>query len=300
MAIGPNLPSVEQVLEIAEDFGLDLSADEANTYCKLLRGAIKTYRRLDEMVEFRPPVKYPRTPGYRPGAEDNPFNGWYWRCEIDGAPEGPLAGKTVGVKDAICVAGVPMMNGSRLLEGFIPDVDATVVSRLLDAGATVLGKTNAEDWSFSGAGHTCALGPVRNPRKPTHAPGGVVERQRGGPGDRTGRHGPGRRPGRLHPDPGRLETGAPGYEDACASRPPVVQSLEVVAPAPVLVHLVEYPQLRGGTPLPCCAPQGSRRRVPFRRKRRTAVPMCERRPFLRLRSLRSSAPRPRRSSPRSG
>ena len=205
MAIGPNLPNVEQVIEIAEGFGLELTADEANTYCKLLRGAIKTYRRLDEMVEYRPPVKYPRTPGYRPEAKDNPFNGWYWRCEIDGAPEGPLAGKTVGVKDAICVAGVPMMNGSRLLEGFIPDVDATVVTRLLDAGAAVLGKTSAEDCSFSGAGHTCALGPVRNPRKPTHAPGGVVERQRGGPGDRAGRHGARRRPGRLDPDARRLE-----------------------------------------------------------------------------------------------
>ena len=97
MAIGPNLPSVEQVLEIAEDFGLELSADEANTYRKLLRGAINAYRRLDEMAEFRPPVEYPRTPGYRPEEKDNPFNGWYWRCEIDGAPEGSLAGKTVGV-----------------------------------------------------------------------------------------------------------------------------------------------------------------------------------------------------------
>ena len=171
MPSGANLPSVEQVLDIAGGFGLELSPDEANGYCNLLRGAIKSYRRLDEMVEYRPPVKYPRTVGYRPAPEDNPFNGWYWRCEINGAATGPLAGKTVGVKDAICVAGVPMMNGSRVLEGFIPDIDATVVTRLLDAGATIVGKTSSEDCSFSGAGHTCALGPVRNPRKPTHAPG---------------------------------------------------------------------------------------------------------------------------------
>ena len=120
MATGPNLPTVEQVLEIAEDFGLQLTADEARTYCRIVRGAIKSYRRLDEMVEYRPPVKYPRQIGYRPEEKDNPFNGWYWRSEIKGAPEGPLTGKTVGVKDAICVAGVPMMNGSRVLEGFIP------------------------------------------------------------------------------------------------------------------------------------------------------------------------------------
>ena len=90
---------------------------------------------------------------------------------MSGAPEGPLAGKTVGVKDAICVARVPMMNGSRVLEGFVPDFDATVVTRLLDAGATILGKTNTEDLCFSGASHTCALGPAPNPRRPTYASG---------------------------------------------------------------------------------------------------------------------------------
>ena len=171
MPTGANLPSLEQVLDIAEDLGFELNAEEASTYCDFVRGEIRTSRRLDEMVEFRPPVRYPRTVGWRPEPGDNPFNGWYWRCEIDGAPEGPLKGRTVGVKDAICVAGVPMMNGSRVLEGFIPDVDATVVTRLLDAGATISGKTSTEDLCFSGASHTSALGPVPNPRKPTHAAG---------------------------------------------------------------------------------------------------------------------------------
>ena len=171
MPSGINVPNVEQLLELAAELGFDLTAEDANGYRNLLHGAIRTRRRLDEMVEYRPPVKYPRTVGHRPEAEDNPFNGWYWRCEVSGAPEGPLSGMTVGVKDAICVAGVPMMNGSRVLEGFVPDVDATVVTRLLDAGATILGKTNAEDLCFSGGSHTCALGPVPNPRKPTHAAG---------------------------------------------------------------------------------------------------------------------------------
>ena len=65
-----------------------------------------------------------------------------------------------------------MMNGSRVLEGFVPNIDATVVTRLLDAGATIVGKTNSEDCSFSAGGHTCTYGPVRNPRKPTCSPGG--------------------------------------------------------------------------------------------------------------------------------
>ena len=58
----------------------------------------------------------------------------YWKCDIQGAVEGPLYGKKVAIKDNIAVAGVPMMNGSRILEGYMPEFDATVVTRILDAG----------------------------------------------------------------------------------------------------------------------------------------------------------------------
>ena len=172
MPTGPRAPSPRDILEIAEDFGIDMDEDEAATYAGLMATAVRSYCHLEDLPEFKPTVKYPRAPGYRPSPEDNPYNAWYWRTEIEGAATGPLKGERVAVKDAICVAGVPMMNGSKMLEGFVPDVDATIVTRLLDAGATIVGKTNAEDCSFSGAGHTCSLGPVRNPHKPTHAPGG--------------------------------------------------------------------------------------------------------------------------------
>ena len=58
----------------------------------------------------------------------------YWKCDIKGAPEGILKGKKIAIKDNTCVAGVHMCNGSSVMEGYIPDVDATVVSRILDAG----------------------------------------------------------------------------------------------------------------------------------------------------------------------
>ena len=58
----------------------------------------------------------------------------YWKTDIKGAEEGSLEGKTVGIKDNIPVSGVPMMNGSRMLEGYTPEFDATVVTRVLDAG----------------------------------------------------------------------------------------------------------------------------------------------------------------------
>ena len=172
MPTGPRAPSARDVLELAADFGIEMEADEAATYARLMGPALHAFRRLEELPESKPPVKYPRTPGTRPKAEDNPYNAWYWRTEIEGAAEGPLKGERVGVKDAICVAGVPMMNGSQMLEGYVPDIDATIVTRLLDAGAIIAGKTNAEDCCISGISHTCALGPVRNPHKPTHVAGG--------------------------------------------------------------------------------------------------------------------------------
>jgi amidase len=171
MSVGPELPSVKAVLKIAEDYGIDLSTEDAAIYREMMQPLIASYRRLEELPERKLPVKYPRTSGWRPLPEDNPCNGWYWRCVVEGAASGPLKGEKVALKDVVCLAGVPMMNGSQLLEGYVPDIDATIVTRLLDAGATIVGKTNSEDCSFSGGGHTCSHGPVGNPRMPTHNPG---------------------------------------------------------------------------------------------------------------------------------
>ena len=172
MSRGPEMPSIAQLAEIAAEFGLDMSADDLSLQREAMRGAITSLRHIDDMPEERPAVRYPRTPGYRPHPDENPYNAWYWRAEVKGAPSGPLAGEAVGVKDVVSVAGLPMMNGARALEGHVPTIDATIVTRLLDAGATIVGKTACADFSFSGGGHTSGYGPVRNPRKPTHAPGG--------------------------------------------------------------------------------------------------------------------------------
>ena len=57
-----------------------------------------------------------------------------YRCQIKGAPEGKLKGSKIAIKDNIQVAQVPLSNGSRLYQGFVPEEDATVVTRILDAG----------------------------------------------------------------------------------------------------------------------------------------------------------------------
>ena len=65
-----------------------------------------------------------------------------------------------------------MMNGTRLLEGFVPNIDATVVTRILDAGGTILGKAVCESLCFSGGSHTSDTGPVRNPHNRERTTGG--------------------------------------------------------------------------------------------------------------------------------
>jgi len=166
------LPTLDELQTIAERYNLNLTPEDLEVYRGVIGGALGSYRRLAEMEEPKLPVKYGREKGYRPLPEDNPLNAWYWRCSIKGAESGKLAGKKIALKDNICVAGIPMMNGSALLEGLVPDVDATVVSRILDAGGEIVGKAVCEDLCFSGASFTSATGPVLNPHNPAYNAGG--------------------------------------------------------------------------------------------------------------------------------
>jgi amidase len=72
----------------------------------------------------------------------------------------------------VCLAGVPMMIGAGLLEGYVPEVDATVVERILDAGGEIAGKAVCEYYCVSGGSHTSVSGPVHNPRKRGYTTGG--------------------------------------------------------------------------------------------------------------------------------
>ena len=156
-------PTVEEFFRIAEEYNLDPSPADIESYIELSQPILDSYARLDQLTAPSLPVKYPRSPGVRPQPEDNPLGAWYWRCEITGPQGGILSGKTVAIKDNVCVAGVPMMNGTSVLEGYVPDVDATIVTRILDAGGSIKGKAVCESLCFSGGSHTPDTGPVRNP-----------------------------------------------------------------------------------------------------------------------------------------
>ncbi|MFO1352848.1 MAG: amidase [Gammaproteobacteria bacterium] len=165
-------PSPDQLRQLADGFGMHLSAAELAAFQELFTGAAAAYGVVDAMPDYLPPVKYPRTPGYQPEGVENPYNAWYVKSTIKGAPRGKLAGKTVVLKDNICLAGVPMMVGASTLEGYVPDVDATIVVRMLDAGATILGKAHCEYFCLSGSSNTGARGFVHNPWKRGYTAGG--------------------------------------------------------------------------------------------------------------------------------
>jgi amidase len=173
MALGTvKAPTPAQLAALATELGFHMSEAQLADYHEGLLPSIAAYNAVDRMAQELPPVKYPRTPGYRPGDEENPHGAWYVKTTIEGARGGKLAGKTIAIKDNVCIAGVPMMNGASTLEGYVPDVDATVVTRILDAGGTILGKAVCECFCFSGGSHTSATGPVHNPHRRGHSAGG--------------------------------------------------------------------------------------------------------------------------------
>ena len=100
------------------------------------------------------------------------LNAFITRRSQTGDENGPLAGKTIAVKDNISTRGTPTTCGSRTLEDYVPPYDATVVERVLQAGATIVGKTNMDEFGMGSTTETSAFGPTRNPADPDHVAGG--------------------------------------------------------------------------------------------------------------------------------
>jgi amidase len=171
------VPDVDEVVAVAKELGIRLGAEEASLYRKYLVEQLKEF---DTFVQTRvkepkpPMLSAAREPGYQPSLEEDPLNAWRWKCRIEGAADGLLSGKTVSYKDHIAVAGMPMSFGAFALDGFIPDFDATVVTRVLQEGGTVIGKhvMNGLSGGFGTGGGIGDYGRPLNPHNPEHVTGG--------------------------------------------------------------------------------------------------------------------------------
>ncbi|WP_049985899.1 amidase [Halobellus rufus] len=168
--------TVDDLYEIANRLGLDISTTDMDYYRTVVEESLSELERVQELEppSLRPTQRQYRTEreGNRPDESENPHNAWITRCDVGADTSGALDGTTVGLKDSIALAGVEMTCGSRLLEGYVPESDATVVSRLLAAGARITGKCNMENFAFSASSDTSDFGAVTNPAAPARIAGG--------------------------------------------------------------------------------------------------------------------------------
>ncbi|CAH1792136.1 unnamed protein product [Owenia fusiformis] len=165
-------PTVDQLKTLSEKLGLQTTDDELKEYSDVMETYCEVYQSVNDLPTPHLPTKYPRTYGRAPTKEENLYNAWCWKVEIKGAPEGILKGKTVAIKDEICISGVPMRSGSQMIDHFVPPEDTTCVTRVLDAGGRIIGKTTQEEYGLSASSFTSARGPVSNPYDPTRSAGG--------------------------------------------------------------------------------------------------------------------------------
>jgi amidase len=173
MALIP--PNENDVLEFARAHQLELTGAEARSLAAAVATLVPALDSIDALTgEPQESVtRYrERQVGERPSRTDDPLNAVVRRCRVRGAASGKLAGKRIGLKDSVCVAGIPASGGSHVLQGYAPDCDATIVARMLDAGAEIVAMLNMDDFALSGDGRTSAYGPTLNPHNPAYCSGG--------------------------------------------------------------------------------------------------------------------------------
>lgn len=144
--------SPSDVQELASKAGLSIPESSLDDYSKLLAGLNHCAKEVLDLPDYYPKVDldlYPREDVHRPEGEKTEKGGWAWKATVKCTkPKSDmLKGVTVALKDNVALAGVPCTNGTGALE-WTPDVDATVVTRILDAGGIIVGKAACENNCF--------------------------------------------------------------------------------------------------------------------------------------------------------
>ena len=168
-------PKKEDLKRIATENNFELSDSEADAIGAMMKPIVAFLDQIDTTpIEPNGSVRRyrDRDAGRRPTREEDPLNAVVRKIGVKGASAGKLKGKRVAVKDSVAVAGIPICGGSHILEGFVPDDDATIVSRMLDEGAEIVATLVMDDFALSGDGTTSAHGQVHNPHRPEYCSGG--------------------------------------------------------------------------------------------------------------------------------
>lgn len=168
-----------KVKDLVSSAGLQLSdaaVEDWSTLLGSLDDAIKEVFAAEDYIPKSDLAKYPRSDIFVPkNAEESDKGGWATRCTVTATTPTSLLlkGKTVAVKDNISLAGVRCLNGVEPVNGeWIPQCDAPVVTRMLDAGCTILGKAACENACMEPSSDTSYTGIVHNPYADNYACGG--------------------------------------------------------------------------------------------------------------------------------
>ncbi|KAK9457443.1 amidase signature enzyme [Dipodascopsis uninucleata] len=168
--------SAEKVQELAAKNNVKVPEKDVDAYRIMLSGLDELAKLIIAEDDFVPEVdfkKYPRK-DVKPRPAENEYNAWATKVTVPSSEKGLLEGQTIVIKDNINLASIPSMLGTDALEPnqFIPKYDATVVRRVLDAGATIIGKAACENFSMSPTSFTNAYGYVTNPLAQGYNAGG--------------------------------------------------------------------------------------------------------------------------------
>ena len=157
--------------------GVEISPEDSDDYRKLLAAVHDCAEHIVQLPDYQPKPdleRYPRENIQFPSPSDQKFgHAWAQKFLIRGNAEGVLMkGKSVCIKDCIAVAGVPQFFGSDAFPAWTPRTDATVVTRLLDTGANIVGTSTCENFCNSTSSFTSAQGTVDNPYRAGFSAGG--------------------------------------------------------------------------------------------------------------------------------
>ncbi|KAI4724034.1 amidase signature enzyme [Aureobasidium sp. EXF-10728] len=172
-----NPVTTETLDGLCSHLGVRIEEHEKEDYRRLLAVFHDASEQLMDMEDYIPAVdedRFSRDNIYFPEKHENAYGAWAWKCTVvdKQSKGGKLQGKTFALKDNVALKGVPMLLGTNFIKDYVPDCDATVATRILEAGGTITGKAVCENMCHSATSHSSGTGVVENPIAKGYSSGG--------------------------------------------------------------------------------------------------------------------------------